>query len=152
MDFLPTSIIARKTLVPSTPGAGVDWSFTVPSEPEFAGAAGILVKSVVAVLTQGSTQTPAPVLEILDPAGTLIAAVPGATGPAAVSTTTRYCWTPGGHPMAITGSGANCYATAPLPLDIECLLPVSYVIGTVSAGIGTNSQWGSLAIHAVLLG
>ena len=54
--------------------------------------------------------------------------------------------------MAVARATAACFATAPLPMDTECFLPIGCTVQTSSAGIGANSAWSAIAISGVLVG
>jgi len=92
---------------------------------------------------QGATQTPLPALSITD-GTTIIALFPGATAAISASTTSRLTWAAGLR--TITAGAALTANSAPLPDGL--ILPPGYVVATVTAGIGANTDFaaGSLLV------
>lgn len=122
-------------VVGADPAAGVEVSYTVP-------AGSTLRLLVVTVsLVQGLTQTPQPTL-VVDDGTNIIYQAPGssdATGQAA-STTARYTWAVGLPLTARVGTTPNIFAYAPLPDRL--IVPATWRIRTVTAGIGANTDYG----------
>jgi hypothetical protein len=140
---LPSSLGTIKKVVAATPGAGVDWTQTVP-----AGKWWMLI-SAYAIMTQGITQTPQPILQ-LDDGATVFFEAPGSTTAQAVSTTCAYTWGPGFTLSGQIGTGAGIRSVSPIPEDI--ILWAGYRIKVVTVGIGANSQWGAPQLYVAELG
>lgn len=128
------STIPQSVVVGSDPAANTEITEAVP-----AGEVWNLL-SVSIVLAQAAAQTPQPILIIDDgtDAGILFSAL-GATASQAVDTTCRYTWAPNFVTSAIVGSGANCFAFAPLLPTL--VLTEGCRIKTTTVGKGANSNY-----------
>ena len=147
MDFLPAAVLQR-VIIPGVvvPGAGVDWTVTLPSSP---GSLGWLLKSVQATLTQGASGTPQPVLVIDDGGGHTIAESVGATSPQASSTTVLYSWGSSYVQSGLQGATSDVHSQAPLPMGADCFLLPGFRIRTHTLGITALSQWSAIVLLGV---
>lgn len=140
---LPSNLAQVKRIAGAQPAAGADWTVTVT-----AGKSWVLF-AVYAVLTQGLTQTPQPILFIDDGANVMLESI-GSTAAQAASTTAAYNWAPGMILTGQIGSGTGVHSNAPVP-DGLLLLP-GWRLRTNTLGIGANSQWGVPSIFVAELG
>lgn len=135
--------LVRKVVTGSDPGAGVEFSVTVPAGKTWK----LLAVSVA--LAQGITQTPLPIL-VLDDGTTVFAESLGSSVVQAVSTTTRYTWAPDLPLTGQIGATTNVRSTGALPKDL--LLAAGYRVRSVTPGIGANSDYGVPALYVVEYG
>ena len=120
--------------------ANTEWLETVPAGKVWE------VISVTAVIVQGATQTPQPVL-VIDDGATVIYESFGASDAQATSTTCRYTWGVG-HPLtAKAGATTNVHSVAPLPRSL--FLRGGSRIGSNTIGIGANTDWGAPVIFVM---
>jgi len=140
---LPSVITQLKEVTVSAPGAGVDWSFVVPAGKWW------MLFSAYAVLTQGITQTPQPILQIDDGTNVIMESI-GSSAVQAVSTTTAYTWGPGFVQSGQVGSGAGVHSVAPIPDGL--ILLAGYHVKSSTLGIGANSQWSVPRLYLAELG
>jgi len=117
----------------ANPAANAEFSLTVPTGKLW------VVKTIVATLVQGATQTPQPILVIDDGTNTLYEAF-GSSAAQAVSTTCVYTWAPGLTLSGQVGATTNVHSTGPLPPDLW--LPAGYRIRSNTLGLGANSDYG----------
>lgn len=134
MPAAPSSLASYKRVVGVAPAVGVDWTLTVPAGKSW------LLYAVYAVLTQGLTQTPQPILFLDDGANTFMESI-GSTAVQAVSTTCAYSWAAGMVQTGQIGTGTGVHTNAPIPDGL--ILPPGYRIRANTLGIGANSQWGA---------
>jgi hypothetical protein len=116
------------------PAANAEISETVPAGKYWE------VISVTALLVQGATQTPFPIL-ILDDGTTELWEGYGAAAAQDASTTARYTWSQGGPgPGALLGATPDLHANAALP---KMILGPGYRVRTNTVGKGANTNWGA---------
>jgi hypothetical protein len=139
----PSALALYKRVVGTVPGAGLEWTMTVPAGKWWA------LFAVYAVLTQGITQNPQPILFLDDGTNTFLESI-GATNGQGVSTTCAYSWAPGMVLTAVAGSGAAEHSCAPIPDGL--ILPAGYRIRSNTLNIGANSQWNAPAAFVAELG
>jgi hypothetical protein len=118
------------------PGANVEWTYTVPAGETLE----LVAVSVQCV--QGITQTPWPCLQITDGTNVVFAAYSGSAAQAA-STTAQHTWSVG-TPLAIAGATTAVKATGPLPAGL--ILGPGYVVSSVTAGKGANTDYGKASL------
>jgi len=140
---LPSVITQLKEVTVVAPGAGVDFSLVVPANKWW------MLFSVYAVMTQGITQTPQPILQIDDGTNVIMESI-GSSAAQAVSTTCAYTWGPGFVQSGQVGSGAGVHSVAPIPDGL--ILLAGYHVKTLTLGIGANSQWGVPRLYLAELG
>lgn len=143
MPALPSNEASYKTVTIANPGAGNDWSFLVPAGKWW------FLYAVYAVLTQGLTQTPQPLLQ-LDDGTNLWMESTGSTAAQAVSTTCAYSWAPNMLLTGQVGAGANVHSNAPIPDSL--VIPGGYHIKSSTIGIGANSVWSAIRAMVAELG
>ena len=143
MPALPSNLTAYKRVTIAAPGAGADWTLTVPAGKSW------LLYAVYAVLVQGATQTPQPILFLDDGTNNLMESI-GSTGAQSASTTCAYSWAAGMVQTAQVGSGAGVHSNAPIPDGL--VLPTGFRIRSSTLGIGANSQWGIPSAFVAELG
>jgi hypothetical protein len=96
--------------------------------------------AVTVVLVQGATDTPLPSL-VIDDGSTVISLMPGSTTAQAVNTTCRYTWGPGLVTSGQIGATTNVRSIGGLPAGL--ILQAGWRIGSSTAGIGANSNYGA---------
>lgn len=136
-----TLIAATTSVTGADPAANAEFSITVPAGERW------LVKAVTVALVQGLTDTPWPTLVIDDGTNVLCAAKSG-TAAMAVSTTCQHSWSPG-CPLTIAGATTAVIATGPIPADL--VLEAGYRLRSVTAGLGSNSNYGVPRVTVVKL-
>jgi hypothetical protein len=129
----PSNLAVYKRVTGATPGAGIDFTLTVPAGKWWQ------LFAVYAVLAQGVTQTPQPILFLDDGANAFMESI-GSTALQAISTTCAYSWAEGMVLTGQIGSGAGVHSNAPIPDGL--VLPAGFRIRSTTLGIGANSQWG----------
>jgi hypothetical protein len=140
---LPSSLGVFKRVVGADPGAGAEFSMTVPTGKSW------WVISVIVTLVQGITQTPQPILVIDDGANSVFESL-GSSAAQAVSTTCVYTWAGDVQITGQVGSGAGIHSLAPLPQNL--VLPPGYRIRSNTLGIGAASDYGVPAALVCELG
>lgn len=126
---------AYRTVVGTNPAANVEISETVPAGETW------LLLAVSALLVQGATQTPLPIL-VIDDGTNVIHEAHGATAAQAASTTARYTWAAGlPAPAALLGATPDLHGLAPLPYGL--ILPAGCRVRTNTIGKGANTDWGA---------
>ena len=143
---MPSSLLRRTSVVVPPPGAGADWSQVVGDTPEGLEGMGWLLKAVTGTITQGNTQLPQPVLEILDAAGNLLLQSIGSSASQGANSACTYSWAPQ-LPLSAIDSG---HATAPIPGD--AFLPSGWVVKTITIGLGANTVWSAISLWVVEAG
>lgn len=143
MPALPSNEAAYKTVTIASPSAGLDWSFLVPAGKWW------FLYAVYAILTQGITQTPQPLLQFDDGTNLWMEST-GSTSAQAVSTTCAYSWAPNMLLTGQVGSAANVHSNAPIPDSL--VIPGGYHIKSSTIGIGANSQWSAIRAMVAELG
>lgn len=88
----------------------MDWSATALAQ-------GWLVKAISGQLVQGATQTPLPILQIVDGGGDILFESFGSSSAMTASTTVRFTWAPGLTLSALVGTSPTIHSVAPLPHD-----------------------------------
>jgi len=139
MPAQPSANVTYKTVSQAAPAANTEQLITVPATTK-----GWYIYSVFLPLVQGITQTPLPLLQFKDAAGNLWMESTGSTTAQAVSTTTAYSWAPGMLLTGQIGTAAAVHSNAPIPDALICL--PGFTIGTVTIGIGANSQYGIMRL------
>src|SRR5260370_42177703 len=97
MPAFPSNLVAYKRVAGTAPGAGADFALTVPTGKWW------YVYSAYAVMTQGATQTPQPILQFTDGTNVFLESI-GSSAVQAASTTTAYSWCPD---FVLTGQGGS---------------------------------------------
>jgi hypothetical protein len=129
-----------KTVVSTDPAANTECSITVP-----AGKTYKLVSASV-LTTQGATQTPLTALQIADASGNIVGRFNSASAATTASVNSQNSWFPGATLTAGAGLTTN---HGPIPHDV--LLSPGWVITTSTAGIGANTNQGSLVLNVIEL-
>lgn len=141
---VPSNLAAFKRVVGTDPAAGIEARVTVPAGKWWE------LLSVYLPLVQGATQTPQPILQI-DDGTNLIAEIYGATGAQGVSSTAAYSWIAGAAPAgALVGTTPNIKAVAGLPEGF--IIPAGYRVGTLTLGIGANTDYGVPSLYVIEYG
>lgn len=122
-----------KRVVSADPIANAEFSLTVPAGKAW------LLQSVTAVLVQGITNTPQPLLQITDGSNILFESI-GSTTAQAVSTTCRYTWSNSLLLSGQIGATVDVHATGSLPENL--VLPAGYVITSKTLGLAATADWG----------
>jgi hypothetical protein len=129
----PSTLIAWPDTGSADPGAGAEFTITVP-----AGKSWELI-AVYVVLVQGITQTPRPIL-VIDDGTDILAEAPVGVAVAA-STTVAITWgvdLP--RDAALVGTTPDARLNCPLPKGL--LLGSGYRARSVTLGIGANTNYG----------
>lgn len=143
-DFpLPSNLAQVKRVAGTAPGAGLEFTQTVPAGKWW------IPLSVYVQLVQGATQTPQPILFIDDGTTTVLESI-GSTNAQAVNTTCAYNWAPGMILTGTTGTGTGVHSNAPIPDGM--LLPGGWRLRTTTVGIGANSVYGVPSFYVAELG
>jgi len=121
----------------TNPAAGAEVLQAVPT-----GAMWRLITCSVQ-LVQGLTQTPLPSLRIRDSLGFVIAQIPIMTTALAASTTAQLTWGQGLVQTSFVAVVADEQYTAPIPMLNDLL--AGYDFGTITDGIGANTDYGAMA-------
>src|SRR5262245_17216108 len=131
---VPSTRFVYKTITGTNPAANTECSDTVP-----AGVNWMLI-SVIVACVQGITQTPQPSLVLNDGTNNFLASV-GSTTAQSASTTVTYTWGVGMPLTGLVGSTPTIITTGSLPANL--FLKPGYIIKTVTAGIGANTDFGA---------
>lgn len=123
-----------KRVVSADPAANAEFSLTVP-----AAKAWNLI-SVSAVLVQGITNTPQPLLQIQDASANVLFESLGSTTAQGVSTSCRYTWANSLLLSGQIGATVDVHATGSLPENL--ILPAGYVITSKTLGLAATADWG----------
>lgn len=129
-----------KTVLSADPAANNEATLTVPANTYYK----IVSASITCV--QGITQTPTVALKIADAAGNVVIQANGSSAAISVSTTSVCNWFPG---AVLTAGAAATVNNAPIPDDL--VIPPGYIISTVTAGKGANTDLGVLTLFVVAL-
>lgn len=130
-----------KRVVSADPAANAEWTLTVPASTAWH------VRSVTAVLVQGITDTPQPLLVIKDASGNVLSEHFGSTTVQAVSTTQRYTWSAGGPLTGNAGATTNVHSNGTLPLDLVLL--AGWTISSNTIGLAATADWGIASARVV---
>lgn len=126
------------TIVSANPAAGSEATVTITVKA--------IIVSAHLTCAQGATQTPAPQLEVVDPAGNVVGLYAGATAAGNASVTSTYDWYDG---APITAGAAATANRAPIPRGL-CVGP-GWIVRTNTTGKGANTDLSALALHCIAL-
>lgn len=127
-------------IVGATPSVNTEATITVPAGNTW------VIQNAHLTVTQGATQTPLPSLQIADSKGNVIGLYPGASAAQSASTTATYDLFEGAVLTAGAGATAN-KAGLPRGLTVKS----GWVVSTVTAGKGANTQLSAIALHVLEL-
>jgi len=99
-------------------------------------------------LVQGLTQTPQPFL-VIDDGTSTIAEFAGSSAAQSVSTTAKYTWGIDLPLLGQIGATPNIRSGGPLA---RLYLPTGFRVGTFTAGIGANTDYGVMGLFVIEYG
>lgn len=125
---------AIKRVVSADPAANAEFTLTVPARTAWK------ITSVTAELVQGITDTPRPMLQVLDDAGNILGEYFGSTTVQAVSTTCRYTWAIGSDLTGLAGATTDVHSNGTLPDGL--ILQAGWQLKSKTIGLAATANYG----------